>query len=99
MAACGHLQALLLGGAVYISRDDLSVPVDKFREIHVVEQVHGDWHTFFQPDQRPGNRPVVSDRADRMILCDLDENGPDAYRHISVTGHLCRVGGIRGGRL
>jgi hypothetical protein len=50
MALRGELDALFFGRSIKGRRDDLPMPVDEFRSVRVVEQIHCYGDTFVKPD-------------------------------------------------
>ena len=89
-----HHQALFLGGAIDVGRNDLAVPMDQLRRVRVVEQIHGHRHAFAHPDQRTRNAAVIPERADGVVLGDIDQHRTDPQRDVGLTGIRsgCRFG-------
>src|SRR4051812_42783213 len=80
-----HGEAVLFRCPVYIGWDDLTVPVDQFEGISVVKQIYRHRDALAQADQRPRDAAVVSDGADGVIFCDLDQNRTDMQRYVGGT--------------
>ena len=72
--------------AVDVGRNNLSVPVNVFRRVRLVEDIHRDGDALAQADQRTRNAAVVPDRADGVVLGDIHQDRTDAQRNVGRAG-------------
>ena len=93
MTPSRHFEALLLRSPVHRSRNDLTMPMDKFRSVRVIEQIDGDRNAFTKADQRSGHVPVVSDGADRVAFGNIRQHGANMQCDVrrASQGRLFRV--------
>jgi hypothetical protein len=77
--------ALFFFGAVYVSRDDLAVPVHQLRGVGVIEEIDSGRNPLVQADGGPGNGAIVSNRANGVVLGDVCQNRTDVQRNIGWT--------------
>src|SRR5437660_605093 len=76
----------LLGGAVHVGRDLLAMPVQLLRRIAVVEHVHRDLLTFFEPKQWPRELSIVRSDGYDSRGRDLDRRRFDAQGVVCDSG-------------
>src|SRR5581483_11002316 len=68
--------------AVNFGRNQLTVPVNEFGNICIVQDVYGDWLAFANANQRPGRSSVVTDGTERAVRRELDQGRSDFQREI-----------------
>src|SRR5581483_134559 len=71
------------------------MPVNQFRRIGVINDIHNHRLAFSHAEHRTWGAPVVCDGADEMTGCDLDRHRSNAQREIRLARR--RHGGGRGG--
>src|ERR1700693_2161232 len=87
MAVGWHFKALLFRSAIYGRRDNLTMPMDQFRRVRVIEQLHGHRDALMKADERSGNCSVISDGADGVLFGNIRQHGTDAQCDVSgATG-------------
>ena len=62
------------------------MPVDEFRCIRVIKQIHGDGDAFAKADQRSRNRAVIADGTDSVPLAISASTVP--MRSVTSAGPL-----------
>src|SRR5207237_6668357 len=75
-----------LGGAVHVGRDLLTMPMQLLRRIGVVEHVHRDLLTFFEPKQWPGELSIVRSDGNDSLGRNLNRRRLYAQRVVCGSG-------------
>src|SRR5450432_1343973 len=85
MAVGRDFKALLLRSTIYGRRNNLTMPVDEFRSIRVVEKIDGHRNALLEADERSRNRSVVPYGANRVLLGDISQHSADPKCYIGRT--------------
>lgn len=82
MAVGRDFKALFFNRAINGRRNDLTMPVDKFRGVRVVKQIDGRGDPLAKADERSRYRSVLSRGANRVFLGDICQHWADVQSDV-----------------
>ena len=78
LAMCRDVRRSFLGSAIDVGRDFLAMPMQLFRRIGLIQDVHRHLLTFFKANERPGELAIVGDGGKNLMRRNLDKSRLDA---------------------
>lgn len=93
-AVCRDIGCSLFGGTIHVSREKLSVPVQLFRRVGIVVDVHNHTQAFLQAEKRTGELAIVGGCRKNALRTHFNQSGADpdgVIRKFFVRRHL-RIG-------
>ena len=91
-----HQGRAFLLGAVHLGRDQHAVPVDQFRRVGVVDDLHGDRLAFPHAQHRAWCNSVVADGGEDVGAVELDGDRRDAQGVVGLGVGAGAAGGLPG---